>query len=250
MRYVITIFISSLLLFLGLFYYWRRQSDFDEEIERVEIRVFFNGDSESIIASIKEAENVEGVDEVEMTETRKRLEGYIDKELNEFSLPSLLRVYPLNKGEDEMEYLAQKLIEINGVVDVFYGKIALRELWNDMKELRIGTVIVGGFFFLVFIFSVLLYAESTSVMRNWKTVGQPQGLSLHRKTLFWLRLRLLFNIIAVSGGSAIISIAIVYLSLLYTSPNTPFLPTNWMCYYLLGLISVGIFISICKRIRI
>jgi hypothetical protein len=88
MKYKITMFLSSLLLFLCLFYYWQRENEFQRQLERVELRAFIerNQDKDETMRTIMNVGGVAEVKEVATAEIIKMIRDDIGEGIEYISI--------------------------------------------------------------------------------------------------------------------------------------------------------------------
>jgi hypothetical protein len=250
MKYKITMFLSSLLLFLCLFYYWQRENEFQRQLERVELRAFIerNQDKDETMRTIMNVGGVAEVKEVATAEIIKMIRDDIGEGMavEEMDLPYVLSIYPLNKGEENLRNLALRLTTVKGVIDVVYGQEAVKGLWRDIRKLRVLATTVGVFLLFFFILALSLYINTLPAMKHSRV------FLLHGKGLTSLRIEVVFKAMFVSIIVSILSVGITYLSYLYIlrSPSSIFLPNHWIYYFVSFMMFIGLLAGCFKRFPI
>ncbi len=248
MKHLITMFLSSLILFLSLFYYWQRDREFMEELDMIEIRVFVDSekDKASAMTRIANTEGVSGINEIAVPEIIKALKERSSPDvLESFELPHVLSVYPSNKEEKFLKGLASRLMSVDGVVDVLYGEEAVSDLWGKIKEFRSILFSVGVVLLFFFVFSLYLYINSLPLMRYSRV------FILHGRSMTSLRLRLILRSFLVSIVVAALAVELCYLSQLFIAGSERvFLPIG-LVYYFIGLAGfIGLLMGGFKRLTI
>lgn len=250
MKHTITIFLSSLLLFLCLFYYWQKENEFQKQLDGVEMRLFIERkqNKNETVRTIMNIEGVAKVEEIATAEIIKMLKNNLDEEitLEEIELPYVLSVYPLNKKEENLKELSQRLTKVNGVIDVLYGQEAVAGLWRDIRGLRVGTATVELFLLFVFILSLSFYINSLPAMRHSKV------FLLHGRSLIPLRIGVVCRAVFLSIVVSLLSVGITYVLYLYIlkSSNSIFLPNYWIYYFVSVMMFIGLLTGSFKRFPI
>ncbi len=250
MKHTITMFLSSLLLFLCLFYYWQKENEFQKQLDGVEMRVFIERDvnKDATMKAIMNAEGVARVEDITTAEIIKTIKDKIGEEIavEEIELPYVLSVYPLNKGEEYLKNLTQRLMKVNGIKEVVYGQEAVAGLWRDIRGLRMVTATGEVFLLFVFILSLSFYINSLPAMRHSKV------FLLHGRGLIPLRIGVVCRAVFLSIVVSVLSVGITYVSYLYIlrSSTSIFLPNHWIYYFVSVMMFIGLLTGSSKRFPI
>lgn len=250
MKHTITMFLSSLLLFSCLFYYWQKENEFQKQLDGVEIRIFVESkqDKDETTEAIMNVEGIAGVEDITTNEIVNLIKEDMGEEtaIEELNFPYVLSVHPLNRGEEDLRKLALRLKEITGVIDVVYGQGAVKALWRQIRELRLITAVIEAFFFFIFILSLSLYINFLPAMRHSRV------FLLHGKSLVLLRMSVVFRAIFLSLVVSTLSVGITYLSYLYISRSSDiiFLPNHWIYYFISVMMFIGLLTGSSKRFPI
>jgi|GEM_PF-2204574 len=250
MKHTITMFLSSLLLFLCLFYYWQKKIEFQKQLDGVEMRVFIERkqDKNETVRTITNMEGVAKVTEIATAEIIKMLKDNIDEKitLEEIALPYVLSIYPSDKSEEDLKKLALNLTKINGVIDVVYGQEAIAGLWREIRGVGVVVATTSIFLLFIFILSLSFYINSLPEMRHSRI------FLLHGRNLTSLRIKVVFRAILLSMLVSSLSVGITYFAYLYISklPNSVFLPKHWVYSFILAMMFIGLLTGSSKRFPI
>ena len=246
MKHIITMFLSSLFLFLTLFYYWQRDIEFQKQLEKIEMRVFIDSgsDKEAAMALIVNTEGVTGLKEIEEPDIIKNIKGRSGSEiLDEVELPYVMGVYSSKREEVFLKELAARLKGIEGVMGVLYGEKAVAELWKEIREVKIILITVGLILLFFFGLSLYLFVNSLAVMKYSKV------FLIHGKRFGLLRIGVILRTMAVSIIVASLSVEISYLSHRYItgSSQSSFITNQWVYCFIIIMGLIGLFIASLKR---
>lgn len=248
MKHLITMFLSSLILFLSLFYYWQRERGFQSQLDKIEMRVFVQGggNKTDVMTRIANTKGVAGISEIEVPDIIKSLKERAGVEVLEgVSLPYVLSVYPASKGEVFLRNLSSELTRIEGVINVAYGEDAVKELWGEIREFRVILFAVASVLLFFYILALYLYISTLPAMRYFKV------FIIYGKSLFSLRLKLIIRALIVSVVVASLSVEICYLSHLFIAGTQKgFITDYWIYYYIAFMGIIGLVMGGFKRFPI
>lgn len=250
MKHTITMFLSSLLLFLCLFYYWQKEIEFQKQLDGVEMKLFIERkqDKNETVRTITNMKGVAKVEEIATAEIIKMLKDNIDEEitLEEIVLPYVISICPSNKGEEDLKKLALNLTKVNGVMDVLYGQEAVANMWRETRGVRVVVATANMFLLFIFILSLSFYVNSLPEMRHSRV------FLLHGRNLTSLRIRVIFRAILFSMVVSLLSVGITYFAYLYISKpqSSVFLPKHWVYSFILAMMFVGLLTGSSKRFPI
>ncbi len=144
--------------------------------------------------------------------------------LKENPLPDAfrIRIVPESRNPDDMARFAEKLMKIEGIDDVEYGKEWVERLNALITALRVVSVIVGGVMLLLVLFIVSNAIKLTFLMRR----DEIEIMKLAGATRLFIRIPYIMEggiVGLISAGCSVIMLYFVYELAIYKIPPAVYL---------------------------
>src|SRR4030067_1336128 len=247
--------ISIILLVFGLFLLSLHNLNIFTEVLKSEMEVvaFSSGNAsdqllqkiKSEIEAMRETETVVFISKDDAIGMFARdLTGFqgVIKGIIEHPLPDTFRIkiVPDSRNPEDMRTLAEKLMHMEGIDDVEYGKEWVERLNALITALNVLSVIVGGIMFLLVLFIVSNAIRLTFLMRK----DEIEIMKLAGATRLFIRIPYILEggiLGLISAGVSVAMLYVIHNLIIYKIPSSVYL---WLGGIEFSFISLEGFISI------
>ena len=164
------------------------------------------------------------------------------KGLTENPLPDTFRIkiVPDSRNPEDMRTLAEKLMHMEGIDDVEYGKEWVERLNALITALNVLSVIVGGIMFILVLFIVSNAIKLTFLMRR----DEIEIMKLAGATRLFIRIPYIMEggiLGLISAGASVVMLYVIHNLIIYKIPSSVYL---WLGGIELSFISMKGLIAI------